>query len=55
VADTENHAVRRVDLETGIITTVLGTGARGDGPERDPLQCRLARPHGLFAAGSTPT
>jgi glucose/arabinose dehydrogenase len=23
---------------------------RGDGPEPDPLQCRLSRPHGLFAA-----
>jgi sugar lactone lactonase YvrE len=49
IADTENHAVRRLDLETGIIVTVLGTGVRGDGPETNPLQCRLARPHGLFA------
>jgi sugar lactone lactonase YvrE len=49
LADTENHAIRRVDLESGIITTVLGTGARGDGPEIDPLHCKLARPHGLFA------
>ena len=49
IADTENHAIRRVDLKSGVITTVLGTGARGDGPETDPLQCRLSRPHGLFA------
>jgi sugar lactone lactonase YvrE len=49
VADTENHVIRRVDLDSGIITTVLGTGTRGDGPEPDPLQCKLARPHGLFA------
>lgn len=49
LADTESHTIRRVDLETGIITTVLGTGARGDGPETDPLKCRLSRPHGLFA------
>jgi len=49
LADTENHAIRRVDLGRGIITTVLGTGVRGDGPEADPLQCRLSRPHGLFA------
>src|SRR6267142_1103225 len=37
VADTENHVVRRIALETGIITTVVGTGQRGDGPEPDPL------------------
>jgi hypothetical protein len=30
------------------VTTVLGTGARGDGPEPDPLRCALARPHGVF-------
>jgi sugar lactone lactonase YvrE len=50
VADTESHTIRRVNLDTGIITTVLGAGVRGDGPETDPLQCKLARPHGLFAA-----
>ena len=49
VADTESHIIRRVNLDTGVITTVLGTGVRGDGPEPDPLQCKLARPHGLFA------
>ncbi|HXW06884.1 MAG TPA: hypothetical protein VD833_16750 [Vicinamibacterales bacterium] len=50
LADTESHTIRRIDLRSGIITTVLGTGARGDGPEPDPLQCRLSRPHGVFAA-----
>jgi DNA-binding beta-propeller fold protein YncE len=52
VADTENHAVRRIDLTTGIITTVLGTGVRGDGPEPAPLQCKLSRPHGVLADAS---
>ena len=33
VADTESHTIRRVNLDTGVITTVLGTGVRGDGPE----------------------
>ena len=50
LADTESHTIRRIDLATGIITTVLGTGTRGDGPDGDPLQCKLARPHGVFAA-----
>src|SRR5687767_9932663 len=50
VADTESHTIRCVNLDTGIITTVLGAGVRGDGPETDPLQCKLSRPHGLFAA-----
>ena len=53
LADTESHTIRRIDLETGIITTVLGTGMRGDGPETDPLQCKLSRPHGLFADGES--
>jgi DNA-binding beta-propeller fold protein YncE len=48
VADTENHAIRSIAIKSGIITTLLGTGQRGDGPEPDPLQCRLARPHGVF-------
>jgi len=47
IADTENHVIRRVDLASGIITTALGTGVRGDGPETSPAECKLARPHGL--------
>lgn len=49
VADTENHVIRMVDISSGLISTVLGDGNRGDGPEDDPLRCRLARPHGVFA------
>lgn len=48
VADTENHVIREIELKTGIIRTVLGTGQRGDGPEPDPLRCALARPHGVL-------
>jgi sugar lactone lactonase YvrE len=48
VVDTENHVIRAIDLKTGIIRTVLGTGHRGDGPEPNPLRCALARPHGVF-------
>ena len=48
VADTENHAIRRIDVRRGVIERVAGTGERGDGPEGDPLACRLSRPHGVF-------
>ena len=44
----ENHVIREVDLMTGIIRTVPGTGRRGDGPEPDPRRCELARPHGVL-------
>lgn len=46
IADTENHAIRRVD-RNGTIATVAGDGQRGAG-------ARLARPHGVFvdAGGS---
>jgi len=53
VADTENHAVRRIDVKRNVITTVVGTGERGDGPESNPLACRMSRPHGvLFVKGA---
>ncbi len=46
--DTESHTIRRVDLKTGVLQTVLGTGQRGDGPDGNALQCATARPHGIF-------
>lgn len=51
IADTENHVIRKVSLTSGIISTVAGTGQRGDGPDGDPLKCALNRPHGVFAHG----
>lgn len=47
IVDTENHVIRKLALATGLISTVLGTGEVGDGPDGDPLQCSLARPHGV--------
>ena len=47
IADTENHAIRMIDVGAGTIHLVAGTGARGDGPEGDPMKCQLARPHGV--------
>lgn len=48
IVDTENHVIRRMDLVSGTIETVLGTGERGDGPDGEPLGCSMARPHGVF-------
>jgi len=50
IADTESHTIRKIDLKSGIITTVAGTGQRGDGPDGDALHCRLSRPHGIFVS-----
>jgi hypothetical protein len=40
--------VRRIDLKSGTISTILGTGRAGDGPDGDPKECRTSRPHGVF-------
>ncbi|MBL0113556.1 MAG: hypothetical protein IPP42_23105 [Saprospiraceae bacterium] len=34
-----NHVIRGIELKTGLIHTVLGTGRRGDGPEPNPNRC----------------
>jgi sugar lactone lactonase YvrE len=51
VADTESHTIRRIALRTGVISTVIGTGARGDAPNADPLKFSLSRPHGVLFNG----
>ena len=45
--------IRKITLGDGTITTVAGTGKKGDGPDGDPLACGLNRPHGVFAHGGT--
>lgn len=50
VADTENQAIRRIDPNTGEVTTVAGAppdgrGLAGDGG--DALAARFDRPHGI--------
>jgi streptogramin lyase len=48
LADTESHSIRRIDVKTGMIDWLAGTGERGDGPDGDPRHCKLSRPHGIF-------
>lgn len=46
--ETDNARVRAVDLETGILRTVVGTGELGLGPERLPAtETMLRRPFGI--------
>jgi len=48
LADTESHSIRYIDVKKGTLELLVGDGKRGDGPDGDPLKCRLARPHGVF-------
>jgi DNA-binding beta-propeller fold protein YncE len=48
IVDTENHVIRKMSLASGMIETVLGNGERGDGPDGNPMTCKLNRPHGVF-------
>jgi streptogramin lyase len=48
LADTESHSIRKIDVKKGTIELIAGTGERGDGPDGDPLKCKMARPHGVF-------
>jgi DNA-binding beta-propeller fold protein YncE len=48
LADTESHSVRMVEAKTGKLLLMAGTGEKGDGPDGDPLQCKMARLHGIF-------
>ena len=48
LADTESHSVRMIDVKSGKLELVAGTGAKGDGPDGDPLACKMDRPHGIF-------
>lgn len=48
LADCESHSIRVIDVKTGKLELVAGLNEKGDGPDGDPLQCKMARPHGVF-------
>ena len=52
VFDTEAHSIRRIDADTGLIETVVGTGEAGFGGDGGPgREASLRRPHnGFFAS-----
>jgi len=48
VADMMNHAVRKIDGKTGVITTVAGTGQAGYSGDGGPAaQAQLKQPHSI--------
>ena len=47
VVDTENHAIRRIDAATGIVTTIAGGRLGGDGDGGPATAAAMDRPHGV--------
>ncbi len=54
VADTGNHAIRRIDLKAGQVVTLAGTGRKGlrDSRQTDPLALDLRSPWDLALDGN---
>ncbi len=46
VVDTENHAIRRIDVNTGIVTTIAGGRLGGEGDGGPATNAAMDRPHG---------
>ncbi len=47
IVDTENHAIRCIDAQSWVVTTIAGTGVAGPGGDHGPARdAGLARPHG---------
>jgi len=48
LADCESHSIRMIDMKSGNIELIAGTGVKGNGTDANPLKCEMARPHGVF-------
>lgn len=50
VVDTENHAIRKIDVNTGMVTTIAGGQLGGHGDGGPAIGAGLDRPHGCCIA-----
>ncbi len=50
VVDTENHAIRKIDTQSGIVTTIAGGQLGGHGDGGPATEAGLDRPHGCAIA-----
>ena len=48
LVDTESHSIRMIDVGTGNLHLIAGTGQKGDGPDGAADDCKFARPHGIY-------
>src|SRR5579862_5733050 len=49
VAERDNHVIRKIDMKTGIISTVAGTGAAGFSGDGGPgVKAQLRQPHSIL-------
>src|SRR5689334_5299297 len=48
IAERDNHVIRKVDMKTGVISTVAGTGAAGFSGDGGPaIKAQLRQPHSI--------
>lgn len=49
IAERDNHVIRKVDMKTGVISTVAGTGVAGFGGDGGPgVKAQLRQPHSIL-------